>query len=171
MDSWIDIVINNKYHIPFIILTRIRNLQLYIKQDLERFMKLKQAINSIEFSCFKEGGKCALRPDGSVCCCGSCDTQFGHFASTDIILSQNIKIYNKLFFPKTGFWHKHKGCLLPKELRSITCITYNCENSDKKLMIHTLSRQLNNLSSQIRRNAATFLSMHIMRGRLKRKGE
>jgi len=168
METWIQKIVNARYTWPLIIPTRIKNLQMDNKYDFEKLIKLKQSINSMEFSCFKPGGKCYEAPKGSVCCCGSCCAHLGHFASDDIIFGKDITTYNKLFFPKTGFWHKHKGCLLPRELRSITCITYNCEKEDQQIIISALRKEHTDLSSRIRLRLSNYLSMHIMRARVRK---
>jgi len=53
------------------------------------------------------------------------------------IYGDDIDLLAKHFEPKIGFWRPGKGCILPRENRSITCLTHSCEDTvtkDNKLI-------------------------------------
>lgn len=57
------------------------------------------------------------------CCCTGCVTNKGYLG---IIAKDKITEYAKMFGSSTGFWRAGKGCILPRRLRSMTCLTYSC---------------------------------------------
>ena len=61
-----------------------------------------------------------------TCCCGGCRSNVGYL---NLIPNdeESIKAIAPLFDEKEyGFWRKKKGCILPIEYRSSTCIAYRC---------------------------------------------
>lgn len=87
-------------------------------------------------------------------CCGNCRDTLGHhkgnFASLiqrGLMTEEWVKVLyenyteetelttnpeGKDFKTKFGFWQRGKGCILPREFRSVTCLTYHCNlDTDK----------------------------------------
>jgi hypothetical protein len=93
----------------------------------------------MEFGCHECGN---LHPTHMRCCRG-CEFSVGFFRSFPISLT-HLRKYAKLFDEKLGFWTP-KGCSLPREHRSITCVTYYCYSkakfSETEKMILTLIRE------------------------------
>ena len=95
------------------------------------FMELASLTEHIDFNCgFNERGICKKFRDyggkqDAMCCCHSCATQNGYL----YILPANCSIQNRyveMYDDKTGYWRKGKGCILPRRMRSQTCLTYSC---------------------------------------------
>jgi len=95
---------------------------------------IKQATGAIRLDCdFQNNGCRAARSVGGLdlgtknipCCCGHCHREWGYLRAINM---------DELHFPyladywsvKTGFWRKGKGCILPRRLRSSTCVFYAC---------------------------------------------
>lgn len=103
---------------------------------------LKTATQYLPFGCqFKSDGTCKTARKhvhkgwnewrkNEMCCCKHCYKNSGYL---DLIHENDISTYNKSFINGVGFWRKNKGCLLPRELRSSTCLLYNCRPNDSTL--------------------------------------
>ena len=59
------------------------------------------------------------------CCCGKCEDSGGYLKR---ITSNNVATYYESWKKGSGFLEEGKGCRLPRELRSKTCICYQCQN-------------------------------------------
>ena len=82
-----------------------------------------------------------------MCFCQACAASVGHhqcfpvYSSgfPDDFNSRSLKSMARRFDDDTGFWRKDKGYILPREYRSITCLTYQCGNVkdtlDKQLLL------------------------------------
>jgi hypothetical protein len=94
---------------------------------------LKKLTGSISFGCEFIDGKCQdtrkMEWVGNhpACCCKDCGRSAGYL---DIILEKDIALYARKFTSKAGFWRKGKGCILPRKMRSIVCVTYACQELD-----------------------------------------
>lgn len=91
---------------------------------------LKNLTNDIEFGCNFKDGLCRMESRNSckdiMCCCSGCKSSFGYL---DNIFAEDIPYYAKKYDKKTGFWRKGKGCILDRDKRSETCLSYNCSNN------------------------------------------
>lgn len=82
------------------------------------------------FPCkFKKNGKCNGLSDSMMCCCNACYSSHGYF---DFVFEQDLWYYAQRFNRATGFWRKDKGCILGREYRSETCLSYYCKESKHK---------------------------------------
>lgn len=63
------------------------------------------------------------------CCCAGCSYSTGYLYFMDKV---RIADYAKAFKEHDGFWRKGKGCVLPRELRSLTCLRHACVFEWKK---------------------------------------
>ena len=94
------------------------------------FKQLADHTEKIIFPCdFDERGACREHRHSEFnevkCCCGGCSLSFGYFR----VLPNNSYIAPRLlrkFDEKKGFWRKGKGCILPRHLRSHTCLGHVC---------------------------------------------
>lgn len=89
-------------------------------------LALKRMSKYLPFPCkFDENGYCqSSQIDNSMCCCKDCANTMGYLS---FVPEQDLWTYAKLYNDKTGYWRKGKGCSLPRELRSKTCLTYYCD--------------------------------------------
>ena len=96
---------------------------------LDDFRKLKGFIQFVDFDCqiSKKGG-CKEHPETLKCCCFSCSDNAGFFR---VVLDTDITSYARKFSRTTGFWKEGKGCILPHNMRSTTCLTHHC-NYERK---------------------------------------
>lgn len=77
---------------------------------------------------FDEGGKCSkyrnlefANSNNKMACCGDCFHYRGYYC--DERFPEDLA---HLFKEGTGFWREGSGCALPRERRSITCLSYSC---------------------------------------------
>lgn len=97
----------------------------------------------VDFGCnFDEDGVCVLYrknkygPKGgkvakatirklSQCCCAGCHYSVGYL---DALPGQidTLGYIAKIFDSRTGFWRADKGCVLPRQYRSNTCLFHMC---------------------------------------------
>ena len=76
----------------------------------------------IDYKCeFTPSGNCKKRED-KTCCCGGCYHRCGYLEN---IFYKDLEKIAALFKEKTGFWSE-KGCTLPREMRSTTCLGMHC---------------------------------------------
>ena len=98
------------------------------------FMKLAELTKYVDFGCdFDDSGVCkkyqgpGIHPDydKGMCCCSGCKRCGGflYVLPADRYLQEE---YARMYDDETGFWRKEKGCILPRRMRSSTCLTYNC---------------------------------------------
>lgn len=101
--------------------------------------KLKSLTEEINFNCkFGKDGICKRyigeRPVVDIkikmCCCAGCRDRIGF---RKIIYLEDISFLAKNFDEKTGYWREGKGCILPREKRSVTCVGYSCIKDWKNL--------------------------------------
>lgn len=95
--------------------------------------RLKGIFYHIDFGCKigKDGSDCKYfqgrlsKDEPPMCCCDQCFDRVGYL---DVLTNQPT-YFARLFNRKTGFWRKDKGCILPREHRSITCLTHHCNHT------------------------------------------
>lgn len=80
-----------------------------------------------------KGGKRskALLHDLSKCCCRGCWRRVGYLKALPNHTSELSDIA-ELFNEETGFWRSGKGCVLPREYRSNTCLFHMCRRKPSK---------------------------------------
>ena len=105
---------------------------LEIKSWFGDIKALKALTSAIDFDCgFNDEGRCRQyrQTDSIKCCCNNCYSANGHLEKVQLTDIPKIAIH---FRKKVGFWRPGKGCILPRELRSATCVTYLCRIYDGK---------------------------------------
>ena len=72
----------------------------------------------------KYHGKAFAKSDkGPMCCCNKCAESRGYLR---VMTLRQLPVYAEHWNDVTGFWLKDKGCMLPRDLRSGTCLGYAC---------------------------------------------
>jgi len=117
----------------------------------KKYTKVAEATKDIDFGCDFEHGLCKKQRNvppyysgddefkyGTMGCCVRCNSSLGYL---DHIQPGTIMKYLRMFNLKTGFWRHGEGCILPRSMRSYTCLTYSC--SDKSSDIYV---QISNLA-------------------------
>ena len=91
----------------------------------------------IDYGCKFKDGTCIVarrNPHDTLtkvgCCCTHCREYKGYLYTLN---PEHLETYISLWNCRTGFYRKNVGCVLPRKLRSPTCLGYNCG-----------SRELNN---------------------------
>lgn len=100
---------------------------------VEEYRELARRTERIDYDCdFRSDGSCRGRESGEKGCCWRCATTFGHWLKEEGPLDEDTARQIAAFFdPITGFCHPETGCVLPRELRSPTCLFIYC--SDAKM--------------------------------------
>lgn len=98
------------------------------KSAIGHIKRLKRGTTDINFRC--DESRCKdkwVDPDQSkqMCCCYGCSYSCGYLTG-EVIELKNIQTYLDNWNKLSGFWRPDIGCILPRELRSITCVTYSC---------------------------------------------
>ena len=112
------------------------------------YKKLANLTSKINYGCNFVDGKCK-EDRTEMCCCSSCYSSSGHFQERFLTGDANEEAIEKelLYYVKkhkeyVGFWRKGKGCVLPRERRSSTCLTYNCNFDNFSIKEKLLTRVL-----------------------------
>ena len=98
------------------------------------FAELAKLTKYIDYGCdFDKNGICKKYRQGSLgttenrvmCCCNNCARNNGFL---DIIPASTYlqHKYCEMYDDNTGYWRKGTGCILPRKMRSYTCLQYNC---------------------------------------------
>lgn len=100
----------------------------------DEIKRLKGETALLNFKCEFIDGKCITsreHPEWGLvkcgCCCSMCASAKGYLY--DRYPKEDKPIYDDLFDLNLGFWRKGKGCILPREMRSVTCLRYFCHPS------------------------------------------
>jgi len=95
-------------------------------------LKCHEFTEKIDYHCNIKGRGC-FQSSNSRCCCDGCRHSVGFLKdmSPEVVL-KNLSTYAELFNSKTGYWRENEGCVLPRKLRSRTCLHYHCNFKDMK---------------------------------------
>lgn len=95
------------------------------------FQKLAKRTEEVEYHCdIHENGCANTRANGhsdfsGKCCCNKCYDKIGYYDELSLEDAELLAPFYKES-KKHGFWRPGKGCVIPRHLRSVTCITYTC---------------------------------------------
>lgn len=86
----------------------------------------------LDFDCQFKDGHCKrsrndASPEAKMGCCQGCPSTIGYLKEIE---RGSAWSYAQLFDPLTGFWREGKGCILPREMRSPICLSYNCHEEN-----------------------------------------
>ena len=132
---------------------RARSILFYNKQykhDIwDEIKQIKNETANIDFGCkFNSKGLCNTagtfwnRNLDQKCCCRCCAGRIGYLQF--INSNKDLKYYARRFSYKTGFWREGKCCILNRNMRSTTCVTYTCWDMLKPKM-NKIARKLDKL--------------------------
>lgn len=110
------------------IIPNFKDNTLEYNYHIKLLKALKRVSGYIPFPCeFDKDGQCNGKgvSKDHMCCCGGCKDSVGYL---NIVPESDIPFYAKWYTGKTGFWRKGKGCILPREYRSSTCLTFYCDD-------------------------------------------
>lgn len=65
-------------------------------------------------------------------CCQGCNNTRGYLPR-GLAKEDWENTYKPYWDEETGFWREGEGCVLPREIRSDTCVFYYCQYRDKTL--------------------------------------
>jgi hypothetical protein len=118
---------------------RERNINLVPKEamrvrgfDVDTYRKLAKQTESIDYDCDFRDGICRSLSAGGNGCCLKCVDAFGYWLKEGGAVDEDTANRMAEYFDeKTGFLRESTGCILPRELRSPTCLYIFC--SDAKM--------------------------------------
>jgi len=89
---------------------------------------LKEVTGYIKFGCDFKDNRCERYAYHSnrgtpASCCNNCAVSFGYLS---FILEKDLDFVVDSYDRKTGFWRINTGCSLPRKLRALECVIYNC---------------------------------------------
>ncbi len=100
--------------------------------DLDAYRKLARQTEEVDYDCDFNNGVCQARAMGGYGCCWQCAGSFGYWRREERALDEEtVKLMAELFDEGTGFLKEGEGCVLPREMRSPTCLYIYC--SDEKM--------------------------------------
>ena len=108
--------------------------------DLETYRELAKQTECLDYDCAFGGDFCRYAEIGERGCCAECGATFGHWRKEAGALdAATLKVMAEQYDPEDGFWRTGIGCLLPRALRSPTCLYTICSdqklsNEDKELL-------------------------------------
>jgi hypothetical protein len=94
-----------------------------VSLKMDNIKMFKSLTSLIDYKCnFDKYGHCK-KHNNSKCCCAGCKESIGFLK---VIWYKDLPIYAEKFDDNNGFWTP-KGCSLPRELRSPTCLCHSCK--------------------------------------------
>jgi hypothetical protein len=103
--------------------------------DVETYRSLARQTESIDYDCDFRDGTCRSQRTEDRSCCSRCADTFGYWRKEGGTLDEDtVKALADIYDAKTGFLRDGCGCILPRELRSPTCLYIFC--SDAKMSGH-----------------------------------
>ena len=100
----------------------------------QRILEHRRKTSEINFDCrITEKGCKSGSNRGPMCCCTGCSWNSGYLIrGNNLILDTDLPRYKEAWDEITGFWREKIGCILPRELRSTTCLLHYCELGSKE---------------------------------------
>ena len=115
----------------------------YFGLTWNQWAKFTKITSTLDYGCnFNANGKTCSKnrhygEREEMCCCAYCLSHVGYLS---LIPNNNqvIKEIASLFDEQHGFWREKKGCILPVQHRSDTCIAYRCDEARSYRNAHSL---------------------------------
>jgi hypothetical protein len=141
-----------------------------MRRHLEEIQAIHATTEFIDFECHFTKKGCKehhYSTNPMMCCCSGCRYSVGYFTHRrylnngkwwgdesgrgGLVLAspKTVNTYNRLFDVQRGFWRPGKGCILPRELRSTTCVFYNCLRAEKQAKKAKMLNELENASDTL----------------------
>lgn len=100
--------------------------------DMDIYRALARQTGTIDYDCDFRNGECRSMASGDRVCCLKCAATFGYWCKEPAALDEDtVKTMARFWDARTGFMRDNAGCILPRELRSPTCLYIFC--SDAKM--------------------------------------
>lgn len=100
--------------------------------DVEAYRALAEQTERIDYDCGFRDGVCRSLSAGGMGCCQHCAGTFGYWKKEGNTVDEDTLSKAAPFYDEqTGFLRADAGCILPRELRSPTCLYIFC--SDAKM--------------------------------------
>jgi hypothetical protein len=100
--------------------------------DMDTYRDLAKQTEKIDYDCDFHDGFCRGKAMGNSGCCHRCAGAFGYWYKEGNMIDEDTAEKMAEFYDETtGFLRDGVGCLLPRELRSPTCLYIYC--SDEKM--------------------------------------
>ena len=97
---------------------------------VDEFRVLAKLTERIDYDCAFENGACRGRECGEPGCCWRCADTFGHWLKEEGPLDEDtVRQIAGFYDPATGFCRANGGCVIPRELRSPTCLFIYCSDA------------------------------------------
>lgn len=120
-------------------LLRERNIVVVPKEamrvrgyDVDTYRKLAKKTESVDYDCDFQDGICKGLNMGATGCCMFCASAFGYWHKEGGVIDEDTLHEIAAFYDeRTGFMREGVGCIIPRELRSPTCLYIFC--SDAKM--------------------------------------
>lgn len=101
--------------------------------DWKEWYKRANKTGELDYKCNFKNGTCKEArkyPEHSLltvgCCCTHCKSYKGYLEKIE---TAELGTYLSLWNCRTGFFRKGKGCILPRRLRSKTCLQFSCRGA------------------------------------------
>lgn len=103
--------------------------------DVDTFRELAERTAHVDYDCDFRDGTCRSQRTEDRSCCSKCASTFGYWRKEGEALDEDtMKALAGIYDDKTGFLRDGEGCILPRGLRSPTCLYIFC--SDAKMSGH-----------------------------------
>lgn len=108
--------------------------------DVDTYRKLAKQTESVDYDCDFHDGICHGLALGATGCCMHCASAFGYWQKEGGTIDQDTLSRIAGFFDEhKGFLRDGVGCIIPRELRSPTCLYIFCSDammsgSDRELL-------------------------------------
>lgn len=113
----------------FLQIIKDRKIEIQKRTDYtDLLFSIKELIEFVDFQCGFIEGKCKKFPERE-CCVKDCVLKAGFLKN---ICSEDLSEYESNWDRDTGFYRVNKGCVLPRRLRSIICLTFSCRTDFPK---------------------------------------
>jgi hypothetical protein len=113
----------------FLQIIKDRKIEIQKRTDYtDLLFSIKELIEFVDFQCDFIEGRCKKFPERE-CCVKDCVSKAGFLKN---ICSEDLSEYENNWNRDTGFYRADKGCVLPRRLRSIICLTFSCRTDFPK---------------------------------------
>jgi hypothetical protein len=99
--------------------------------DVDSYRTLAQQTGYVDYDCDFRDGTCRSQRTEDRGCCSKCAGTLGYWRKEgDTLDEDTVKKLAGFYDEKTGFIRDGCGCILPRELRSPTCLYIFCSDAN-----------------------------------------
>ncbi len=100
--------------------------------DVDTYREMAKQTENLDYDCDFHDGECKGPALGAPGCCMHCASAFGYWHKEGGVIDEDtLRKIAGFFDERTGFLREGAGCIIPRELRSPTCLYIFC--SDAKM--------------------------------------